>query len=338
MYTIEPVGRDWSDETVADVNAFENGWRIELDPEGPLLPTRASRAHLDLREEANLFVARDAGGAVVGSAWVDTPPHNRDLAFMLIATASRCRRSGVATKLLAAAAGLADEDGRKQIVFGCDALNDGAEAFAASLGAAVGLKAHVNRLVIADVDRAQMQAWADHPADDYDLEWVPDGRYSDQWLPEIARLRSVLLNDAPMDDVPVERRSVPVDEVRDDDARLAGYGRARWTLIARHRASGEPVGCTEMMIWPHDRQSLWQGATAVDGNHRGHSLGRRLKATMFHRIIGEFPETKYITTFNADSNEPMLAVNNAMGFKPHRAARRWVIETRDALAWLEKRK
>jgi mycothiol synthase len=47
---------------------------------------------------------------------------------------------------------------------------------------------------------------------------------------------------------------------------------------------------------------------------------------MFLRIRRDLPAAKYIRTFNADSNEPMLAVNRAMGFVPFIAGVRWTID------------
>ena len=82
---------------------------------------------------------------------------------------------------------------------------------------------------------------------------------------------------------------------------------------------------------------MYQGATAVHKDHRGHAIGRWLKATTLQRVRAERPSTKYIRTFNADSNDPMLTINNAMGFKPFLAACRWVIDRADAETWLEKR-
>ncbi|MGB7860052.1 MAG: GNAT family N-acetyltransferase, partial [Acidimicrobiia bacterium] len=50
--------------------------------------------------------------------------------------------------------------------------------------------------------------------------------------------------------------------------------------------------------------------------HRNKGLGRLLKASMAKRFVGEFPDVEWIDTGNAGSNEPMLNINIAMGFKP----------------------
>lgn len=338
-FTIEEVPQDWTDEVVVDINAFENGWRALIDPEIPPFPVSLTRAHRRAREEPlRLVIARAAGGEVIGSAWLQHDEHNEHLVFAMLTVAPAHRRRGVGTGLLRSVTDIATELRRPTIILATDQLEDAADAFAASLGATVGIRNHINRLVIADADGARLQQWVDDNDGQYALEWiVPDGAYPDAALDDMARLRGVLLNDAPMDDVPVNKRTISHEEIRVDERRNEGYGRTRWTLIARHIASGEPVGYTEVFIDHHDARTVYQGATAVDGQHRGHRLGRQLKAAMFQRLVCDAPEAKYIRTFNADSNEPMLAVNNDMGFRPLFAAIRWLIETTDAQTWLEKR-
>jgi GNAT superfamily N-acetyltransferase len=61
---------------------------------------------------------------------------------------------------------------------------------------------------------------------------------------------------------------------------------------------------------------VWQGGTAVDPTHRNKGLGRWLKAAMLQRLLDERPEVANVDTWNAGSNEPMLAINVALGFRP----------------------
>jgi mycothiol synthase len=338
-FTVELLPEDWSDEQVADLNAFENTLNAELDPDIPPYPVGVTRAHRDLRADPmHVFVARDASGAVVGSAWTDTPSReNTHLAFTLMSVRADVRRRGVGTALLRGVVDFTQRADRSVLILGCDFRNDAAEAFAASLGAELAFEGHVNRLTIGDVDVAEMQRWVDNRHPDYGLEWVPDGAYPEEWYADIARLHDVLSNDAPMGDLPVEQRTTSFDELRADDRRQAAYGNTRWTLVARHLPSGEAVGYTEVLNTDRDPVHVFQGATAVDGKHRGHALGRQLKAAMFLRILRDRPEAKYVRTFNADSNEPMLAVNVAMGFTPLIAGVRWTIPPQKAAEWLESR-
>ena len=71
--------------------------------------------------------------------------------------------------------------------------------------------------------------------------------------------------------------------------------------------------------------------------HRGHALGKWLKATNILRILVEWPEVVDIRTHNADSNDAMLGINNQLGFKPYTVDIHWQISTDDARAYVRDR-
>ena len=58
-----------------------------------------------------------------------------------------------------------------------------------------------------------------------------------------------------------------------------------------------------------------QMLTGVKNEFRGRGLGKWLKAEMMFLIKEQFPNAKFISTGNADSNAPMLSINKRMGFK-----------------------
>ena len=115
---------------------------------------------------------------------------------------------------------------------------------------------------------------------EYELVWVPDSEYPDEWLDDMVLMSDVLVNDAPMEDMPIGERHTTKEQVIAHAERPRGFGREFWTLIARHRETGEPVGYTEMFLPDEDPSLGSQGATAVHEKHRGHALGRWLKAAM----------------------------------------------------------
>jgi hypothetical protein len=60
----------------------------------------------------------------------------------------------------------------------------------------------------------------------------------------------------------------------------------------------------------------FQGDTGVRPDHRGHGLGAWMKAVNHLRLADERPDVEWVQTWNADSNEPMLRINRALGFAP----------------------
>ncbi len=66
-----------------------------------------------------------------------------------------------------------------------------------------------------------------------------------------------------------------------------------------------------------------QGDTGVVASHRGHGLGRWLKAENLRRALDHQPAIEVIETYNAESNPHMLAINVEMGYRPYRTYGTW---------------
>jgi ribosomal protein S18 acetylase RimI-like enzyme len=60
--------------------------------------------------------------------------------------------------------------------------------------------------------------------------------------------------------------------------------------------------------------------TGVDPATRGRGLGKWIKAAMLLQVRETHPETVYVTTENAGSNDAMLAINHRLGFRLVREA------------------
>lgn len=74
-----------------------------------------------------------------------------------------------------------------------------------------------------------------------------------------------------------------------------------------------------------NRQKAYVGITGVVPEHRGHGFGRLLKATLTLRLLAEMPDVSCVVTGNADSNAHMLAINEAMGYRPHASSATWEV-------------
>jgi GNAT superfamily N-acetyltransferase len=91
-------------------------------------------------------------------------------------------------------------------------------------------------------------------------------------------------------------------------------------------------------MWnPEEPETVYVGATGVDPEHRGHALGKWLKAVMTLRVMDERPQVTSIRTGNADSNDAMLGINKEMGYVPFISQTVWEIATADAEKWLSSR-
>jgi GNAT superfamily N-acetyltransferase len=71
--------------------------------------------------------------------------------------------------------------------------------------------------------------------------------------------------------------------------------------------------------------------------HRGHGIGKWIKARMVERILAERPTARYVRTGNAYSNAAMLSINDRLGFKIIWSTVVWQIPIADAKRYVADR-
>jgi mycothiol synthase len=208
--------------------------------------------------------------------------------------------------------------------------------FAEHLGASKGMETHTNQLVLSEVDRSLLETWIENAkatAKDFELGlWT---LYPEEEIVAIAKMIEVM-NTAPKDDLDVEDFKVEPEVLRQFEA----YNKVRnvefWMMYVRHKPSSELAGYTQTFWDPENPENLTQGDTGVLPKYRGHGLGKWLKAAMIQKVLAERPVVKRIRTGNADSNAPMLAINQALGFKPYIAGTVWQIEIEKIKSYLQR--
>jgi GNAT superfamily N-acetyltransferase len=128
-----------------------------------------------------------------------------------------------------------------------------------------------------------------------------------------AHLSAIMPAETPHVDIDVEAEHWDAERVRHHEATTDQMGRDLLVAAARHRATGELVGYSELTVSRDQPQTAYQWDTLVVRPHRGHRLGGLLKiATMRLLEAGRYP-TEKVTTFNSTLNRPMIAVNEALG-------------------------
>lgn len=332
-----------SEQDVARLNAFDNALAAEVLPEDPPTPVELTKAEyenipdfFDFRE----WWALDPDGrlAATGEIWWTLTDDNRHVARVSVDVRPDRRRRGIATELIRLCAEAADAAGRTLLVGVTNERVPAGQAFARRVGASAGLEEHTNRLVLERVDRDMVRRWVDEGAGrapGYSLVAV-DGPYPDDLVEAIVPVHEIM-NTAPRGDLEMEDRRYTVHHLREWEKTMVAMGTERWSLFARHDASGELVGLTEVGWSPAQPKTVFQWATAVDPGHRGHALGKWLKATMLERVLRERPDVEDVRTGNADSNDAMLGINHALGFEPFIADTIWQVPTEKVRAYVESR-
>ncbi|HVF32506.1 MAG TPA: GNAT family N-acetyltransferase [Acidimicrobiales bacterium] len=250
--------------------------------------------------------------AVLNLSFTET---NRDKAGLGVYVHPTVRNQGLARELLRPAVERALEEGRV-LLNGGGITDAAASTFSERLGGERKITERKSRMVLADLDRSMLEDWvvrAKERAVGYSmLAW--DGPVPEEYLDKFVAL-TMVMNTAPRDDLEMDDWVHTPERHREGEQRAVDQGFTWWTLVVRHDETDELVGYTEFVFPPYSPEAAWQEATAVDPAHRDKGIGRWLKATNALRLLDEKPAVKYVDTWNAFSNAPMLGINIAMGFE-----------------------
>lgn len=317
-----------SDEVILARAAHDNRMLAEeLPDDPPLIPADAVKRMRNLPSTARMQVwLVEHEGAIVGEGylgWAELPS-NRQAAHIGISVEREHRRRGIGARLLGLALAGAREAGRSLILSGSTDRLPGGARFLTRFGFEKGLEAHINQLVVANLDRSLMAAWrakGRERAANYAIE-VWDGPVPDERLVAFAELANVM-NTEPRGTLEIEDTLVTPQMIREGEQFVFSSGTRRLIACARHLPSGHLAGFTELFWNPKRASLVWQAGTGVLDAHRNKGLGRWLKATNIEAVLAANTEARFVRTGNADSNAPMLAINRTMGFQPFMSEIEW---------------
>jgi RimJ/RimL family protein N-acetyltransferase len=162
-----------------------------------------------------------------------------------------------------------------------------------------------------------------------------DGAYPRDRYPDAVILHRIMQT-APRDDLDVGDVVVGEGEIAENDRALLEAGRQRWTIFVRD-PSGACVGGTEVNFEPWNPSTVLQDNTGIDEAHRGRGLAKWAKAAMLVRVRDEQPQARRVRTDNAFSNAPMLAINEALGFRVIHTSTDWQADVAAVIGLLRHR-
>jgi GNAT superfamily N-acetyltransferase len=289
------------------------------EPDGPFFTEQPFRGWLTVGwggDPREIWLAEnEAEATVAGWYRLELPDlENLDQAGLVLMVHPARRRHGIGRALLEHAAARAAEHGRSELSGGTRLGGDG-ETFARAIGAEQGLVdvQRVMNLRATGLDQlARLRADADGEAAGYSLvSWT--GLVPEEFIEQAAALYAAL-NDAPHD--PQDTPAIwDAQRVRERvNALRPAYGLRIYAVAARHDATGELGGFTEVAVDPADPGWGHQMLTGVTRAHRGHRLGLLVKVAMAQWLKEAEPQVERIQTWNARSNRYMIAVNEALGY------------------------
>jgi GNAT superfamily N-acetyltransferase len=254
--------------------------------------------------DAGFWLAHDGGRLIGYAALTLNLFENLDGAKILGAVDPRHQRRGIGRALMDAAEAATDRPRLRAPAWAGTA----GEHAVPRLGYTHQGSHEVRRLRVRDVPPSGLVAAADEATRDYALERFvgpcPEGLLGDMQI-----LREAINNE------PGQREfeAYPPSRIRGYEESLARRHQTPYTIVARHRTSGEAAGIT-MLCVPELRPAIAaQEDTSVLAPHRGHRLGLRLKLAMLEWLRAERPDVEYTDTWNVPDNAPMIAINDALG-------------------------
>lgn len=323
---VDPADPDSFAEWFGVVDASVS-WRWPGRPGWQPAELRA-KARGDPSGRAVLLLGR-LGGDPAGAALVELhDADNRHLAEVMLEVDPARRHRGVGSAVLAEAESLAVADGRRTVTAGeevvSSAPSEAGSAFATAHGYTMVLE-NLRRELAVPLDRARAEgltAEARSRAEGYEVVTFTD-RWPEEWLDERAVFARHMSTDAPLGGMAMEPERWGPARVRSTEELVAAMGRRLIVAVAVAPAGGRPVAFSELTVAPAAPGIAWQWDTLVMPAHRGHRLGLLVKLANLANLASTSPGTSTVVTWNARSNDPMIAVNEALGCRVTAVGRTW---------------
>ncbi len=310
-------------------HVFRRKRHEEIYPEDPLRDDEAAEKLMKRRDpewEALYFgaVQRAASDRMIG--WLElelardgalTYETNSHMVWVDLAVLIPHRRQGVGLTLLAKAAEVAQGRDRSLLISGTD--EEDGRGFIETLGAQVALTWRENRLILDQVDWDMVQEWVtEGPSRSPKTTLRFSGNYlDDDLVEEFCEMANEVSNQEPRGDLDLGDEFFTPEIFKERVASFADAGGSFHRAITIE-ADGRISGYTVMGYHPSEATLIRQYGTGVREIYRGRGLGKWVKAALLLRVREELPKVKVVITGNATINDPMLSINDRLGFKPYK--------------------
>jgi len=303
----------------------------EREPQEPVLP-RARKKEMTLAalpnpySNAYTYLALSPGGGAAGLAHftAETPASptyadNKNIGGLQdLSVAGPLRRRGLGSRLFRH--GLAELARKEPLVteLVAGASLDSGRRFLEKKGGVLSLEDSENRLYLKDADWALIERWdAEGAARNPGTAILSVREIPEADIQAYALAYNETLSREPMGELDGRMQITP-EQIRHFEKKLREKGVIETVIYSREK-DGRISGLPETAYKPGLGHVVRQGMTGVRAEFCGRGLGKLLKARMLLHIKKEFPAVKYVVTANANSNAPMMAINNKLGFKRHRS-------------------
>lgn len=256
---------------------------------------------------SSVLLLAEIDGVPVGAA--EAHVHPGEPADVEIAVLDAFRRRGVARALLHA---VRNTLRGTATVMRTETYSDAGVSFARSEGMRIGVR-ESRQVVDLPLPQGILDSFPGPPSNVEVISWVD--ACPEELLDDWARLRAHMSDDVPMGDLTRTAAPVDVAAVRRNEERMSEQGYALVRSVGR--IDGHSVGYTEILLSRPDPTIALQDDTFVEERVRDRGIGRALKVANLRRLLSvpESAGSRFLQTYTALTNEPMLALNRSVGFE-----------------------
>lgn len=260
------------------------------------------------------WLASDADSITTGTAFLRLFDGGQDhLAELTLHVHPVERRKGVGSQLLETAVAAARDNARRCVVAQAGAGSPG-DHFLPAHGFRKVLTLRFARLSLADVDAVARADTIERPRPGYRLTYWR-GTVPDDLAQTFAASRRAM-DDMPMEDADHGTTTWDVDRVRAAAKAVEQRGDHLHAVVAIDTRDDSIAGFTELVVPGNGTGDGQHYGTAVLPEHRGHGLGRWMKAESIRQARGLHPDLGGLLTDTADSNTPMRRISDSLGYVP----------------------
>jgi RimJ/RimL family protein N-acetyltransferase len=314
---------DWN-----KIHAYRRQYHLEDTPEDPIMLDQAWEENIKGRV-INLGMEVYTYGIIDNNKLIGTlffgyftegsPSYvgNEKLVMFEIELLKKYRRNGVGTSALKLIAETCEENGKTILM--CNSHVPDTRKFFDAIGAKIAQTQIENRLKFAELNWNMINNWIEEGEEkNPDTKIIiVEGKIPDELIEEFAKVYTESANLQPRDGISMGDMVITVDELRKTEKsdELAGIKQINIITIEKDSSIS---GFTGLKILPGREKLLSQGLTGVPTRYRGRKLGKWVKAKILSYVNETYPNSEAIITGNAESNEPMLYINNKLGFTKYK--------------------
>ena len=191
--------------------------------------------------------------------------------------------------------------------------------FLEKYGAMLALETAENRLYLDEVDWVMLEEWVkEGPERAPNVKIVNFTDVPDELIDDFVEIYTETMKQQGSNDLGMDVRVTPESRRKQEELiKMRGY---EWVTKATLEEDGKISGLTEIFINSKTPHRIDQNLTGVRHEYRGKGLGKWLKAEMLLDIKRTFPDLKYISTANTDTDATMASINSRIGFREYKSS------------------